>query len=90
MTALAALDRLTECAAFLVVTSQPNCCARLKTHDMFTTAHNAYWYAEVVPLLTERGRGDLVTAIQHLLTYSTRKHGRDATSHLKQLSGFHG
>lgn len=90
MTALVALDRLTECPAFTSRDVTAELLRTIETYDMFATAHNAHWYAELVPLLTERGRVDLVTAIQHVLAYSAQKHGSDAVGHVKRQSGLYG
>lgn len=90
MTALSALGRLTECSAFPNREVTAPLLHTVEAYDMFTTAHHAHWYAELVPLLAERGRPDLVTAVQHLLAYSQSKHGNDAAGRGTRQSDFHG
>jgi hypothetical protein len=81
MAALAALGRLSECGAFPSHDVTAGLLQAIEDYDMFTTAHHAHWYAELVPALTERGRPDLVAGIQRLLSYSARKYGGHSMGH---------
>jgi len=73
MTALAALGKLEDCAAFPERTMTPELLRTVEVYDMFQSPYTSHWYRELLPLLAARGRLDLVSAVEDLMVYDARK-----------------
>jgi hypothetical protein len=76
MTALLALGKLGDCRSFPTDDVSPELLSTVEEYDMIYTKYQANCYRELVPILAERGRDDLVRVIQQFLrSYAQKRPG---------------